>query len=42
MLISCTLVFRVFPKNSTFQTQVINFGLKNEAIFNSNFSLDWL
>jgi hypothetical protein len=28
-------------KNSPFQTQVINLGLKTEAISKANFSLDW-
>jgi hypothetical protein len=29
---SCTLVFGVIPRKTTFQTQVINFGLVAEAI----------
>jgi hypothetical protein len=31
------LVFRAIPENTTLQTQVINLGLKTEAIFNCNF-----
>ena len=37
---SCTLVFRVIPKNSTFQTKVINLDVKTEAISIGNFPLD--
>jgi hypothetical protein len=33
-------VFRIIPENSTFQTQVINLGMKTEAIFESNFPDD--
>jgi len=38
---SCTLVFRVTPKNATFQSKVINLGLKTEAISMGNFPLDY-
>ena len=41
MLTSCTLVFRVIPKISTFQTKVINLDVKTEAISIGNFPLDW-
>ena len=37
---SCTLVFRVFPKDAPFQSQVFNLGFKTEAISKGNFPLD--
>ena len=36
---SFLVVFRIFSKNATFQTQVINFGLRSEAISKGNFPL---
>jgi hypothetical protein len=38
---SCNVVSGNFPKNTTFQTQVINLVLKAGAIFKGNFPLDY-
>jgi len=37
---SCAPDFQVSSNNAIFQTQVINFGLKTEAISKANFPLD--
>jgi hypothetical protein len=39
MSTSCTLVLRIFPENTTFQTEVVNLGLETGTIFKGNFSL---
>ena len=40
---SCTPVFGIFPENTTFQTQVINLGLKTGSIAKGYpFSDGWL
>jgi hypothetical protein len=35
------LDFRVFPKNATFQIQILNFDLKMEPFGGANFPLDY-
>jgi len=40
-MVDCNVVFGIFPKDTTFQRQVINLGLETEAIFRGNFPFDY-
>jgi hypothetical protein len=39
--LSCNVVFGIFLRDATFQTQVTNLGLKNKAISIGKFPLDY-